>query len=438
MSMAQKSRRNFKAKEPFQPISEFFSDLLHVEDLGDVRVGHRDFSRGGTLSPELLVTILLFMAGDGNRSGYKHVLSRFWDQAEDFGVALPSAAPVSAASLCDARGKLASGFLRTLIHDVHAKVENDFPETAEFRGRRVFAVDGCKVNLRRSPELDRAFGRPSGGHVPQVLMSALVNVCNRVPADVAIRGYASCERSILLEEHLQFLKSGDILVLDRGYPSYEVVGRLLDAEVDFLVRVPATSTFPAIDGFLEGGRKESMVTLELPGTRDKDRRQVRLRAARLETADGPTVFLTSLPRAKWSWSTLCQLYRMRWEIEELYKTFKSDYFDQRQFHSKKVDGVQQEILASMLFLGISRYLMAAAAEIHDCPLHEVSQKASVLGFADYLLRIFRQDPQSGPALIRRLLARIAMHREKRRPCRKFPRRSFKPSPRWGATGRRGA
>ena len=124
--------------------------------------------------------------------------------------------------------------------------------------------------------------------------------------------------------------------------------------------------------------------------------------------------------------------------KDLYKTFKADYFDQRQFHSKQTAGVQQEIFATMLFLGISRYLMAAAAEVHDCPLHEVSQKASVLGFADYLLRIFRQDPQRGPELIRRLLARIARHREKHRPHRSFPRRSFRPSPRWGATGRRGA
>ena len=438
MLMAQKSRCNFKAEESIGQVFEYLSTLLHDHEIDDIRTGYRDFSRGGTLSPELLVTILLYMAGDGNRSGYKHLLSRFWDQAEDFAIDLPSPTPVSSPSFCEARGKLSAEFLRTLIHDVHAKLGGEFSHTAEFRGRRVFAVDGCKVNLRRSTELDRAFGRPSGGHVPQALMSALVNVCNRVPADVAIRRNSSCERSILLDEHLQFLSAGDILVLDRGYPSYEVIRSLLDAEVDFLVRVPASSSFPAIDEFLESGRQESVVMLDLPRTRDDELRRVRLRAARLEGPDGPTVFLTSLPRAQWSWSVLTQLYRMRWEVEELYKTFKADYFDQRQFHSKKAVGVRQEILASMLFLGISRYLMAAAAEVHDCPLHELSQKASVLGFADYLLRIFRQNPRLGPALVQRLLARIARHREKHRPRRRFPRRSFRPVPRWTATGRRGA
>ncbi len=93
--MAQKSQRNFKAKEPpIRPVFDFLSNLFDVDDIDDIRVGYRDFSRDGKLSPELLITILLFMAGDGNRSGYTHVLSRFWDQAEDFGIELPSAIPV--------------------------------------------------------------------------------------------------------------------------------------------------------------------------------------------------------------------------------------------------------------------------------------------------------------------------------------------------------
>lgn len=384
------------------------------------------------------MTILLYMAGDSNRRGYGHLLDRFWDHATDFGIDLPSEEPVSAPSFCAARDKLAPEFLRSLLHEVHERVEADFPDAARFRGRRVFAIDGCKINLRRSDELDRAFGRPSGAHVPQALMSALVNVCNRTPADVSIHRHASCERSILLEEHLQFLQPEDVLVLDRGYPSYEIVGELLDAGIDFVIRTPKASTFPAIAEFLESGRQEAVVHLDLPGTNGREARRVQLRAARLEGDDGPMVFLTSLPRSQWSWSTLCQLYRMRWQAEELYKTFKADYFDQRQFHSKKASGVQQEVCASILFLAISRYLMGAVATLHDRPLHEVSQKASVLGFADYLIRIFRQDPHQAAGLIRRLLDRIARQREKRRPRRSFPRRSFRPTPKWTATGRRGA
>ena len=384
------------------------------------------------------MTILLYMAGDSNRRGYGHLLDRFWDQAADFGIDLPSAEPVSAPSFCAARDKLAPEFLRSLIHEVYERVEADFPDDARFRGRRLLAIDGCKTNLQRSDELDHSFGRPSGAHVPQALVSVLVNVCNRAPLDVSVHKHATCERSILLEEHLQFLRPEDILVLDRGYPSYEVVGELLDAGVDFVIRTPRASTFPAITEFLESGRKDAVVHLDLPSVNGREGRRVQLRAARLEGDDGPTVFLTSLPKSQWSWSTLCRLYRLRWEVEELYKTFKADYFDQRQFHSKKAAGVKQEVCASLLFLAISRYLMGAVAAMHDRPLREVSQKASVLGFADYLIRIFRQDPRQGVKLVQRLLDRIARQREKRRPRRSFPRRSFRPTRKWTATGRRGA
>ncbi|MCB9871388.1 MAG: hypothetical protein H6837_16145 [Planctomycetes bacterium] len=119
------------------------------------------------------------------------------------------------------------------MHAVWQKMLDDFPDASSFRGRQ-YAVDGCKINVKRSPELDREFGRPSGAYgVPQVLASALVNVCSRTPVDVAVRGHASVSGRFLLEEHLQFLSPGDILVLDRGYPSYEMI-RALDARVDFL------------------------------------------------------------------------------------------------------------------------------------------------------------------------------------------------------------
>ena len=416
---------------------KFLSGLLRELDIEDVRVGDRDFSRCGALSPELLIAILLFMAGDGNRRGYRHLLNTFWDQATDFEIDLPSTKPVTAASFCTAREKVAPEFLRSLVHAVWQKMLDDFPDASSFRGRQVYAVDGCKINVKRSPELDREFGRPSGAYVPQVLMSALVNVCSRTPVDVAVRGHASCERSILLEEHLQFLSPGDILVLDRGYPSYEMIRALLDARVDFLVRTPVSSTFPAIAEFLATEANDAVVYLDLPGKASCQAQRVKLRAIRTQGPDGPAVFLTSLARGEWSWSTLTQLYKLRWESEELYKTLKSDYLDPRQFHSHKAQGVRQEICATMLFLGISRYLMAAAAEVHDSPLHEISQKGAVLCFGQHLVRLFRADSDSAAHVVQLLLHRIARSRDKRRPHRSAPRVSNKPRSKWTPTGRRG-
>ncbi|MEO6595575.1 MAG: hypothetical protein ABIP94_12550 [Planctomycetota bacterium] len=132
------------------------------------------------------MVLLLFMASDANRRGYRHLLDSFWDECATHGVPLPTPEPVSASAFCQARGKLPSELLRHVLHGAASKMESVFRGASRWNGRRVFAVDGCKFNLQRSPELDASFGRPEGGHVPQATVSALVNVMTQVPSDVVI------------------------------------------------------------------------------------------------------------------------------------------------------------------------------------------------------------------------------------------------------------
>ena len=126
-----------------------------------------------TLTPDLLVVLLLFMVGDGHRRGYRHILDAFWDQCASHGVPLPTEKPVSASAFCQARGKLSDEVLREVLHGAAAGMDDSFRSVSRWNGRRVFAVDGCKVNRQRSEELDARFGRPEGGHVPQATVSCL-------------------------------------------------------------------------------------------------------------------------------------------------------------------------------------------------------------------------------------------------------------------------
>ncbi len=50
------------------------SEILATTGDPALRRRARDFSRGGTLTPELVIVLLLFMSGDGNRRGYRHIL----------------------------------------------------------------------------------------------------------------------------------------------------------------------------------------------------------------------------------------------------------------------------------------------------------------------------------------------------------------------------
>lgn len=426
--------RNSDSARVFSLVSKVFSTVSNPA----FRRKERDFSRDGPLSPQLLTTLLLYMVADGNRRGYVHLLDGFWDEARSYGLSLPTEEPIAAASFCTARHKITSDLLRRLVHEVAGSFDKSFGKSLRWHGRRVFAIDGTKINLQRSPDLNAAFGVPNDAYCPQVLLSVLLDVCGKVPVDLEIAPFASSERDHLLAM-LPRLKPRDVVVLDRGYPSHEVLQALTEAKVDFLIRVPSSHTFAAIDYARESPGDDYRVIIDPPAGSPGGWCPLRLRVVRLTNPCGEeTFFLTSLRRSHFSRALLRQLYHMRWDAEEFYKLAKGPYIGQGQFRSKTPAGVRQEMHALVLFLAVARFLLAAATRATKGDYLESSQKAAVLGTADYITRLFLADDQD--FALRELLAllqRIARRRDKRRPNRSFPRVSYKPSPRWGPNGRRG-
>lgn len=413
------------------------TSLLSKSSCREYRRDPRDFSRGGVLSPELLTTLLIYMVADGNRRGYQHLLESFWDEARSFGLPLPTDEAVSAASFCTARHKITPEFLKHALHEFASSTfTKTFDESHRWHGRKVFAVDGTKLNLQRGEELERAFGIPNKSYCPQVLMSVLLDVCAKAPVDVEVSGYASNEREHLLSMLLS-LEPGDVIVLDRGYPSHEILRELEADGLDYLIRVPSSNTFPVIDELRAAGKNDAALRLDPPRDGPREWEPITVRVIRLEAPNGnESFFLTSLDKAKFSREDLRELYHMRWEAEEFFKLFKSPYIGQGQFRSKSASGIKQEIHALVLFLAMARVIMATAAKVNEVKFEELSQKAAVLGLAEYVSRIFlATDSDYALDQLRQLLSRICRHRYKRRTGRKHERVSFRPRLRWGPRGR---
>jgi hypothetical protein len=396
----------------------------------------KDFTRDGPLSPELIVTLLLYLIADGGRRGYRHLLTGFWDEAKDHGLPLPTDEPVSAPAFCKARRKLKPEVLQALLDQVTEAFQKTHGSHHRFKGRRVLALDGSKISVQRSESLWSAFGGPTSGYCPQIMVSVLHDVIARMPVAATVAPYAASERD-QIPLLLRHLRPGDILVLDRGYPSYELIQQLLDHGIDFVIRTPAQQTFHAVQTFLESGGDDYRILLA--DTHRKKHEPIEVRAIRSEGPDGqPNVILTSLRRRHFSRRDIRRLYAMRWEVELFYRLEKGDYIGHGQFRARSPEGVKQEVHAMLLFTALSRYFMAAASQLHDVPFTEVSQKGAILTTAAYLTRMFlATDERAAGELMTRLLERISRITDKPRPKRSCPRRSFRPRPRWGAGGRCG-
>ncbi len=136
-------------------VPEFFelvSSILGAASDPRHRRRQYDFSRDGVLSPELLVTMLLFMVGDSNRRGYRHLLDAFWDECASHGLTLPTADPVSAPAFCQARAKISTSLLRDVLHGATSKFAETFRvlRPGEVHGRSLLTAPSSTSHAARS------------------------------------------------------------------------------------------------------------------------------------------------------------------------------------------------------------------------------------------------------------------------------------------------
>ena len=283
------------------------------------------------------------------------MLDAFWAQADRLEVELPTTDPVSGAAFCTARRKLQPELIQELVLEAARAFDEEFGESSRWRGRRLLAVDGCRINVQRGLKLRSAYGVPTGAHCPQLLASVLFDVVARVPVDVGVAPCFGSERK-LLTSHLDVLRSGDVLILDRGYPSYEIVRKICNSPADFVLRLPVSHTFPFVAEFVRSGALEQRIELALPGERPGHQEQqvVSLRVIRLEGPDDvPMILLTSLTDSAASREDLKDLYKMRWEVETFFGLTKSDYLGQGQSWTFEAKTNIPNTEAQILFSGMT-------------------------------------------------------------------------------------
>lgn len=395
-----------------------------------------DFTRGGPLSPDFVVSLLLYLVSEGRGIGYRHVMNAFWDNASTMGLDLPTTEPVSGPAFCRARRKLRSNAVLSLVREVGLAFDRDHGSEHRFRGRRLLAVDGAKIQTCRSVDLWAEFDGPEQSFVPHAMVSTLYDVLGKVPLDATVTGYRGNERHELIKL-LGSTRAGDVVILDRGYPSYEVLGEILSRGVDFVVRVPFKGTFPAVEKFVESGAEDARLVLESPERQARGPFNVRA-VRRNGPEDEPQIYLTSLKRSEFPRSAIIDVYSKRWEVETLYGLIQAGSLNQQQYHAKTPDGVRQEVFATLLYVGLTRTLMAAAASCEDVEYDQISMKGAVLAVGRYLTRLLlSQTKAKAHAALDAVVQQIARVRDKKRPGRSFPRVSYKPQPRWTPRGRAG-
>lgn len=175
--------------------------------------------------------------------------------------------------------------------------------------------------------------------------------------DAEIAPYASTERDLLVK-HIDKTKAGDLLLLERGYPSIWLLFLLKARGVEFCVRMKG-DWWLSVKGFVESDDKERIVTYTLPkkdwkklaGYPQMMDQSITCRLIKIELENGEKeVLCTSLTdMKKYDYSDFEELYHYRWNEEEAYKLLKGR-IELENFLGKTAIAVQQDFFAKIFLM----------------------------------------------------------------------------------------
>lgn len=201
-----------------------------------------------------------------------------------------------------------------------------------WNGFRPLAVDSSRLNLPDRKELENIYGRTNnqnGTGVIQTRISILYDVLNNMVIDSKLVPLKTGE-IVLAKEHLEYSKKGDLIIYDRGYPSFELVFNHNKREVDFLFRVKVSFN-TLVKNFVSSGKRSQIVELMPDKNRcynDKEFSKnsiIKVRLVSVILDDGSIeVLMTSLlDSKKYRTKIFKDLYFKRWGVETYYDEIKN-------------------------------------------------------------------------------------------------------------------
>jgi Transposase DDE domain len=292
----------------------------------------QDFSRRRKLPLAHLIVVLISLAASGRATGGATQLVAFFTLARRSGL-WPAAQSPHRRALTKARAKLPWQVLDILLRRLIVLAYEVFPprEEDQWHGLSVFAFDGSTYTLPATEAMRQAFDPHSGlavpgrGHYPQCLVMTAYDVLRRLPVGRTICALQDGDERGQAQRLLPLLPPKSVSLFDRGFPSYGFLHALHHHAHRYVMRCPATATFPAVEAFVRSGRAETYLWLtpsdtfkrRLTPTPRRTRAALRLRAIRLVAPDGTvSVLLTNLvDQRRFPRTAISALYWRRWAVE---------------------------------------------------------------------------------------------------------------------------
>lgn len=229
------------------------------------------------------------------------------------------------------------------------KMFYEVPDYKRYKGYRVTAIDGTKYNLPNNNEMKEIYGfQKSSGEQPQALGSCLYDVLNGIIIDALIAPFNANERE-LAKQHIEELSrmntKKEILLMDRGYPSAELISFIENKGFKYVMRcsnqfINRTKT-KVIGNDCVVNHKFSNGILA----------KIRVITFPLNSKTNE-ILITNIFDKDFTIEDFAYLYHMRWNIEEKYNDLKNK-LEIENFSGNSNIAVLQDFYATMFLNNIA-------------------------------------------------------------------------------------
>ena len=391
------------------------------------RTNPTDFTRRRTLTLSMLVICLAQGFIKGLQSELDDFFGRLGDQA-----AFVRAVTKSAFS--QARKKLNPSAFKALNSLLLDRWYQSV-EVPRWHGFRLLAADSTTLRVPGLPETIDEFGLHGGGKgapVPMAMAFGLYEVFSGLMLHADLHEGSARDRD-LMAGGLSHVRADDLLLLDRGFPSYWLIAWLLQHQRHFCMRVDAMA-FKDFEAFLHQSTEiEKIVTITMPAPAVRkamssgyalEQTTFTVRLIRVPLPGGKSEILVTslLDSTVYPASEFGALYHQRWRIEECFKLLKCRLAVEH-FSGELPDSVRQDFLAKVwlgnltaTFAYLARGSLPDEKQAHFLPNLTYAVAALRASLPRLMTKV-----RNRVRMIKDLIELVANTLEWLRPDRHFPR-----------------
>jgi hypothetical protein len=226
------------------------------------------------------------------------------------------------------------------------------------------AVDGFRITLPCTKELKKHYGEVKNKTgVIQARCSVLYDVENKYVLEGKLTPLKQGKRELAIT-HLSHCKKQDLLIYDRGYPSYAFIKEHIKNDLSYLMRVKVSFNQKIID--FDKSKKETTIVEIFPGKYTKNSEKlaaknagIKLRLVRVKLPKNQIEILRTslLDIEKYPSKIFKKLYQKRWGVETFYDELKNK-LKVEHLSGYSNQSIQQDFYAALFISNIQTLIVS--------------------------------------------------------------------------------